>query len=206
MRNRKFRNVFIMTALTMALFFSAGISQAAQVSILGPSTVMAGGSFTFDVIIDDLGGLPNIDGFDLMLALTPQTNAEFQITDFTTPNSAYVFSGDSDGILYTPIGNPYILGVGDITGSGSGVAATDAIGSLMATIGIDVTSANFCEWYTVSIHDGVPSQIIDTDLNPSPITLAGGNYSFHVVPIPGAIWLLGTGLIGLVGLRRKTRT
>ena len=36
----------------------------------------------------------------------------------------------------------------------------------------------------------------------------GGNYEINLsstapVPIPGAIWLLGTGLIGIVGIRRK---
>ena len=26
---------------------------------------------------------------------------------------------------------------------------------------------------------------------------------FNMVPIPGAVWLLGPGLIGIVGIRRK---
>ena len=32
-----------------------------------------------------------------------------------------------------------------------------------------------------------------------------GRFYIHVVPIPGAVWLLGGGLIGLLGLRRKFR-
>lgn len=32
----------------------------------------------------------------------------------------------------------------------------------------------------------------------------GSTYSFQVVPIPGAVWLLGAGLLGLIGLRRKS--
>jgi len=32
------------------------------------------------------------------------------------------------------------------------------------------------------------------------------NISYTAVPLPGAFWLLGSGLIGLVGLRRKLRT
>jgi len=38
--------------------------------------------------------------------------------------------------------------------------------------------------------------------------LTGGvsNFSITPVPIPGAIWLLSTGLIGIVGLRRKHRS
>lgn len=36
-----------------------------------------------------------------------------------------------------------------------------------------------------------------------PALHARNNYEFNVVPIPGAVWLLGSGLIGLVSLRRK---
>jgi hypothetical protein len=32
-----------------------------------------------------------------------------------------------------------------------------------------------------------------------------GSWEYTVVPIPGAAWLLGSGLIGLVGLRRKLK-
>lgn len=34
----------------------------------------------------------------------------------------------------------------------------------------------------------------------------GGNIIVTAVPIPGAVWLFGSGLIGLVGIRRKFRT
>jgi len=35
----------------------------------------------------------------------------------------------------------------------------------------------------------------------------GGHYSFSVVPIPGAVWLFGSGMAGLLGLsRRKEKT
>jgi hypothetical protein len=32
-----------------------------------------------------------------------------------------------------------------------------------------------------------------------------GSASITITPIPGAVWLLATGLIGLVGIRRKMR-
>jgi hypothetical protein len=36
-------------------------------------------------------------------------------------------------------------------------------------------------------------------------TTPNHSYTATVVPLPGAVWLLGSGLIGLVGLRRKFR-
>jgi len=41
------------------------------------------------------------------------------------------------------------------------------------------------------------------DLNTNSINfICGPNFKFTAVPVPGAIWLLGSGLIGLVGVRR----
>jgi hypothetical protein len=34
-------------------------------------------------------------------------------------------------------------------------------------------------------------------------TSMSGTYEFNPVPIPAAIWLLGSGLLGLAGLNRK---
>jgi hypothetical protein len=39
----------------------------------------------------------------------------------------------------------------------------------------------------------------------SGIDMIGGDVNASVVPIPGAVWLLGSGLIGLLGFRRKLR-
>jgi hypothetical protein len=49
--------------------------------------------------------------------------------------------------------------------------------------------------YTVAIHAQT------TSLSPPPTDseFIGGN----LVPIPGAVWLLGSGLLGLIGFRRK---
>jgi len=39
--------------------------------------------------------------------------------------------------------------------------------------------------------------------DPNNNMLFGANFQFEVVPIPSALWLLGSGLIGIVGIRRK---
>ena len=45
----------------------------------------------------------------------------------------------------------------------------------------------------------------DPTIIPGTSNYAGDNYAMQVgaVPVPGAIWLFGTGLMGLVGMRRK---
>jgi len=41
--------------------------------------------------------------------------------------------------------------------------------------------------------------------NPRIATFGAVNSGQSFVPIPGAVWLLGSGLIALVGLRRKLK-
>ena len=37
------------------------------------------------------------------------------------------------------------------------------------------------------------------------VSLKGGDLAYGVVPIPSAVWLFGSGLIGLVGLARRKK-
>ncbi len=39
--------------------------------------------------------------------------------------------------------------------------------------------------------------------NTDPAGLRYQNFSYNAVPLPGALWLLGTGLVGLAGMRRR---
>ncbi len=52
---------------------------------------------------------------------------------------------------------------------------------------------------------GVNFDGIDGEALFGPNAALATSYIFHAVPIPSAIWLLGSGLIGLVGFRRKFR-
>jgi len=54
-------------------------------------------------------------------------------------------------------------------------------------------------WGFYDVDDWVDQGQVDNGWENDPATYA----SFEVVPIPAAVWLLGGGLIGLLGLRRK---
>jgi hypothetical protein len=104
------------------------------------------------------------------------------------------------------------------------VFKTDKTFSLSGNIG--GTIYNFTGEYTVALHgfgnsvevfvdngilinDGV-KYISSITFQFDPTTgalLSGGAATLHIasVPVPAAGWLLGTGLVGLVGLRRKYR-
>ena len=69
------------------------------------------------------------------------------------------------------------------------------------------------------VYDGDPWFYQDTGTLTHEVTLTAGTYyalitAFHdmqmtrqpAVPLPGALWLLGSGLVGVVGLRKKMKT
>jgi len=84
---------------------------------------------------------------------------------------------------------------------------TDLDLGLKAALGIPLLGSEIGIGADISLDDSG-----DFGLRFGPHNLNGdttlGNFSIYVdpVPIPGAIWLLGSGFIGLVGLRRKFRS
>lgn len=108
---------------------------------------------------------------------------------------------DSSGNKYASFGNQdYNSGI-DITSALIGVTA------ITMKLEID-TSGNVSAFFDFG-SDGGPLDGYDlpvnnfTSLSFTEGTYTGGFSAGQQVPIPGAVWLLGSGLVGFVGLRRK---
>lgn len=200
---RKIRNMFLITATAIVLLFAVGTAYAATVKIEGPTEVskFTDPQFTFDILITDIGSLTNIDLWNIGLAITPESNATL-VSASGKADPQYVFFGNSYDFGYTVIA-PYHLVIGDATASGGG--ETDVVNKLLARVEVDISAANVCEWYDVSLFDSGWTFFGDTDGGLDYDVVLAEGYSFHVVPIPGAVWLLGSGLFGLIGLRTRTK-
>ena len=73
-------------------------------------------------------------------------------------------------------------------------------------------SANSLEYYDLMLITGMTYQLVFhyESMSTGPFTTANREISIDInqedipqTPVPGAVWLLGTGLVGLVGLRKK---
>lgn len=211
-RNRAFQ---VMVSLIFSLFLVMGAgltSQAGASSVIFDyehGTLDSGaGTFTFDVLVGDIGALGNLEGWQLDFDITRLTDPDrpfsFHFDPLVVDNPDYVFYGNSYeyDIIITPDNPPnvadYNLFGGDLTADGSGIV--DPEGKLLATLILD--EVKYCDWFLIEIDAGY-SYFENSDYEWEPLS---GTYEIHVVPIPATVLLLGSGLIGLVGLRRKRMT
>ena len=204
---RKMRARNLMLVMAMVFIFGVGTSYASSIYITGPTVVnkFTDPTFEFSVYISDIGALGNLDEFNLGLALDPESNATFVSALDVSGYLSYVFYGDSFDYNSTVL-NPYQIVVGDLTAEGDG-SHTSVADLLLATITVDVSSAEVCEWYSIVLFDGGWSYFgnVIGNYEDFPADLQLAEYEFHVVPIPGTVLLLGSGMLGLLGIRRRMR-
>jgi hypothetical protein len=109
-------------------------------------------------------------------------------------NSVYLTGAWNDGL------NIRIRGFSEGALLYSDTVVVDTSGPTLFTfdwLGIDTLAFN--SFGGVNVNPG--------GLGGSGYQFAMDNFTFNVVPIPAAIWLFGSGLLGLIGIaRRKTRT
>lgn len=206
MKGRFIKTGVLVTAFLLIMGFGAAPkAQAASVIFDWENGFLDSdaGTFTFDILMGDLTGLANLDGWELDFNITrmggPGDPFSFHYVDISG-DSEYVFFGDTDSwqniITDEGGGAEYNFFGGDLTGSGSGVIpGMDGVGFLLARIVLD--DVEFCNWFTITLNSGL---FFDSG---SGLEIIEGSYDIHVVPIPGAVWLLGTGLACLIAIRRR---
>jgi hypothetical protein len=175
---------------TLAVFvfvLSAGVASAATTTITFQETPTWINSTTFTIAgvtfenwstVPDNGNDPN----KLLLTVGYQAPANATIT----------FSSAVDVTdFYLTMGNSTMT----IDGGVSSTPTPGIDGRLVDLAGV------FPGFFTMSDFQGVTQLTFDLLSSFSVVTM--DNLTFSPTPIPGAIWLLGSGLVGLVGLRRK---
>ena len=179
------KNIFLVTFLTISFLF-------------------CGTAFSYTV--DGQWLLTNIDGgwglftFSSTLNPTPPPDG-----DFSSVCEEWHFSPGTWDDLVPPI-TPMPWGSGTFTGDEYTYSTSLSI--ILSSGGTPVYNYNMSN---ITFNLTSPTTLSGTydyqitDLTGSPVGPAVLDYEFQgsMVPIPAAVWLLGTGFIGLVGIKRK---
>lgn len=191
------KKALIIALVTGLLLFGAASSQAALMELPGlPTTVGPGpGSLVLDLVLTDAQGVADIDGFNSWVEVTG-TGAIGLTGDPTADGlPSYIFPS-SFAYFITPTSPLQVSAAGSASAGTTGV-----VPGLLAQLTFDY-AGNIGEIYTFGLVD--PSQNFGSSATLDDFSLdLAGNTQVEVVPIPAAVWLLGSGLLALVGLRRK---
>jgi hypothetical protein len=180
-----------------------GLAQGAQASTSASYSVWASWDGTTSEMLFNTGAAGLGGGPDLYLSTSNMfswNTYDGDTNKFTsTPNLSTMADGSlhnyvvvADGTMNTV----YLYFDGGLVGTATYVTP----GTLFA-VGSAGDSPGTYVWTTSSAHPTITSQKFDNyALTASEVTTLYQNGS---VPIPGAVWLLGSGLVCLIGLKRK---
>lgn len=145
----------------------------------------SGGAFEGDVALKTFGG----GGVFQDLAVTADANYQASVY-MLNPNNADAFGADSSASLK-------IIWLDSLGGIISDAAANAGLADLMSGV-----------WTLFTIDATAPTNAVTArfqlqhDMGPGAVRFDDANFQ-QVVPIPGALLLMGPALLGLIGFRRK---
>jgi hypothetical protein len=134
-------------------------------------------------------------------------------------SSGFAFNTSAGSVIFSDFSTaPKSIGSGNVSEFGKMQYTFDfkaKLTDVLNHLSFDITGGSGTNWtsaasvlaadnkgYLAAAHILVPT---NDNAPPMGFSATGyaGNGAPHVVPIPGAVWLLGSGILGLVGLKRK---
>lgn len=216
-------------ALTTLALTASSPSWAATVSFVSTNPIGSPDlltDFSSLPVTNISGAARNLDGFTIQQINGDPGNSIFTfITMAPPPNSP--LSGSADGKIWYPAGGDFgytklTLTSGDNFGDvglfvGSAVSTSFLAYQLLdngLNVGSGVLSGNTGKFHWLSIAGGGFDTIYLKDGGTNNINFITPNKNYlaldkvlvdqpTIVPVPGAVWLMGSGLLGLLSLKRR---
>jgi len=184
---------FLMIVTALALFgLTTGQASANSVGFAEPNPIETGGASTLTLHIVGTNFTDVVDGGGFNFNWDPGVLA-FTGGTIDYPNADPFFSYFVD--TNAPTGSVDVFVGSLVSATGNFDIATinfDVVGGTGTTINFNESCLG-CGWF------GGGSQV------PFVVDYTPGQVAVTAVPVPAAVWLMGSGLLGLVGIGRRTR-
>lgn len=198
-----FKKQFLVCLLTVLSMLHFGVASAITFEVSVSDTVVSpGGSLTADILVSGLGDFagPSLGGYDLDLIFD---DSLFSLNSVTFGNQLDLgFLGSFQQA--TPLASAVNLFEASFELEFD-LDLSQAGAFTLASVVFDVDEVGTGEFglslNALSDSSGVADLIGPND---PPATIV--NAEVQVVPVPAAVWLFGSGIIGLIGLSRRRRS
>jgi hypothetical protein len=196
---------FVLPSFANAAYVTYTSRSAWETAVTPPVTIVDFNSITSDIIIDPQAGGSSFDAgpFTISEIGSQQTYTRIDATPFfggltvngTTNLLSSIQSGTSR-VTQLTYDSPILAWGADSKAASSSVTVHYAIGGVGTISHPTSTTAGFFGFVSTDSFSSI-------SITSSGARLVGFDNISSAVPIPGAVWLLGSGLIGIVGIRRK---
>jgi hypothetical protein len=190
----------VLSLCLAALFLccAPGLARADIVVTVGSSSAPIGGTGSFDVNINNIGGSSSfqVSGFSVELMVAASSGITFKSADVST-TSGYIF-GTLQAPPITFSGFPNTDFIASDSSQTSPFFTTLNVGDHFGLLHVSYSVASSATTgpFTVSILGiGTTSQILDLSGNLIPFTPTNGTITLTAVPEPSSLLLLSTALI-----------
>ncbi len=178
-------SILVMALALVAMLMMVPATQASiSANILYSETDLGGGFWQYDYLFENTSSVGDSHPYLQEVDLYPGGQTTVTVLNMPADWTSYTFTGKAD--LNTPVVTDYLEMYSGILSAD--VSPGSLLGGFVFTA--DYQLGNIAYDAVFSDHGTLEA-----------FTTISGTTS--VVPIPGAVWLLASGLAGLVGIRRK---
>jgi hypothetical protein len=170
------------------IILSAGLASASIIVTIESASISVGQSTTIDISIsgNPASGTSAATAFNFQI---PYATSNFTVNNLVAGQALSGLTGFGDYSVSGNIIGGFFNGSAPVIPNGV-IASFDVTGVKAGVYALNFSDMTF---FNANSEDFAPG------------TVTGGTLTVNAVPIPAAVWLLGSGLVGLVGLRRRMR-
>ncbi len=196
------KNKMKQSALAVALIVGSASTQAGTISLQTTSPVVTEGDlFELEILMDFTDGATIGGGFDLLFdsSLVSYVAGSYVVDPVLGSDPAFTRddSASADAAHRIDVGLDSLIGLA--FGNFGGLTGPSRVGTLQFM----ANNTGFADFGLIDTTNSTVGIFYGSDFSEQYPNYIGAQIEIEAVPVPAAVWLFGSGLIGLAGIARR---